>query len=321
MALQPARATGLEGKALSYDEIACSQPFRFRIGPNKREFIIHSALVTAQSPALDRLVNSDFKEAKDGHVELDNVDEDTFTRFIEYAYTGRYPKTEAYDPEPAPEPNGHASSGDSQLARREDGPVAESPEPQAEAPPAEAEVPIEAESTPSDWPWDLPPSKKKKKVTRVVMFKGLSKKFAKMVAGLEAEAGSDETCQVQGRLTTNPLLVHARIFVFADYWGITKLRDASLQKLGRALNEAIVVKRDVVRARIADLVEYCFVEARPDELQQLVILYAASRLPFLWVSERFREIYGDNKELSIGLTGAIIEVGTNEKEALSSLRS
>lgn len=70
--------------------IASSVPFRFLVGPNQREFTIHSALLSHQSPVLDKLVNGGFAEAAEKCVKWDSVDEDTFVRFWQYAYTGKY---------------------------------------------------------------------------------------------------------------------------------------------------------------------------------------------------------------------------------------
>lgn len=67
-----------------------SVPFRFVVGPIKREFWMHRAIVAAQSPVLDRLVNGEFREAKDLHAELESVDEKTFYFFWQYAYGGDY---------------------------------------------------------------------------------------------------------------------------------------------------------------------------------------------------------------------------------------
>lgn len=70
--------------------IASSVPFRFLVGPNRREFTIHSALLSHQSPVLDTLVNGSFAEASEKCVTWGSVDEDTFVRFWQYAYTGKY---------------------------------------------------------------------------------------------------------------------------------------------------------------------------------------------------------------------------------------
>lgn len=81
---------------------------------------MHSALVSAQSSAFDRLVNGAFNEAAEFHAELEAVSEETFILFAQYAYTGSYEllgieskftektKTTAqpatFEPEPQPEP-------------------------------------------------------------------------------------------------------------------------------------------------------------------------------------------------------------------------
>ncbi|KAK0705596.1 hypothetical protein B0H67DRAFT_687730 [Lasiosphaeris hirsuta] len=70
--------------------ITHSMLFRIYIGPQKREFAIHSALMADQSAAFDQPVNGSFKEARDFHVELDDVDEETLLCFFQYAYTGEY---------------------------------------------------------------------------------------------------------------------------------------------------------------------------------------------------------------------------------------
>lgn len=67
-----------------------SKPFEFVVGPNKRVFTIHSALVASLSPVLERLVNGDMLEAKTGSVVWEHVDEQTFVRFSQYAYMKTY---------------------------------------------------------------------------------------------------------------------------------------------------------------------------------------------------------------------------------------
>ncbi|KAK5995644.1 hypothetical protein PT974_04059 [Cladobotryum mycophilum] len=48
---------------ISAETIASSIPFRFLVGPNQREFTMHSALVVHQSPVLDVLVNGKYTAA------------------------------------------------------------------------------------------------------------------------------------------------------------------------------------------------------------------------------------------------------------------
>jgi hypothetical protein len=60
------------------------------VGPDRKSFIVHAALVADHSAPLARLINGSMCEAKDGIVILDDVDEQTFIRFCEYAYMGDY---------------------------------------------------------------------------------------------------------------------------------------------------------------------------------------------------------------------------------------
>lgn len=70
--------------------VAKSKPFRFLVGPHGREFTIHSALVAAQSPYLNTLVNGPFEEGNEGVVKWESVDEEAFLCFWQYSYVGDY---------------------------------------------------------------------------------------------------------------------------------------------------------------------------------------------------------------------------------------
>ena len=65
-------------------------PFLFSVGPEKKEFTVHSALVAQQSPTLAALVNYGMKESLEGYASLPQHDVETFVRFIEYTYTGDF---------------------------------------------------------------------------------------------------------------------------------------------------------------------------------------------------------------------------------------
>lgn len=88
--LNPAFPTRLN---ISSTSIASSKPFRFIVGPEQREFTASAALIAHQSATLRTLIYGNFCEARNGCVTLDWVDEYTFTRFIQYAYTGDYDAT------------------------------------------------------------------------------------------------------------------------------------------------------------------------------------------------------------------------------------
>lgn len=51
---------------------------------------MHTSVIAHRSPAFAALVSGDFKEAVDGSVEWDDIDELTFTSFWQFAYAGNY---------------------------------------------------------------------------------------------------------------------------------------------------------------------------------------------------------------------------------------
>lgn len=269
--------------------------------------MIHSALVASQSPAFERLVNNiNFKEGQGCHADLENVEEETFIRFFQYAYTGKYDEGEVEPP-----------------------PVDDEP-----TEPIGPEPPEPVTSVEDSWGFGASSSSKKKKVVksgwaldepaptratpkgiydqtcRTIVFEALAQKFVKKVSKLAVEVSTTNKIQVGGPATSNPYLLHAKVFVFADYWGVPGLKEVSLCKLGSALQDVgLLVNTKCVRDRLVALVEYCYDEPRPEELLSLVHLYAAFRLPQLWESVKFQELFGDYKELSIALMGAVVKSG------------
>ena len=87
---------------ISASSILSSKPYRFLVGPQKREYVVHASLVAAQSPALGALVHGKMKEAVNGCTVCEDVSEKTFSRFGQFLYTGNYEGEEPFEP-PAPE--------------------------------------------------------------------------------------------------------------------------------------------------------------------------------------------------------------------------
>lgn len=67
-----------------------SDLFTFYVGEEKEKFVVHSRAISATSPYFDRLVNGSLSEAQSRSAELEDVDPDTFIRFLEYAYRRDY---------------------------------------------------------------------------------------------------------------------------------------------------------------------------------------------------------------------------------------
>lgn len=78
-----------------------SQLIRFIVGSEKKQFTIHSAVLTKLSTERDSMAIMQTLENKgEGNtsITLEDVDVDTFIRFSEFAYTGDYTTA---DPEKA----------------------------------------------------------------------------------------------------------------------------------------------------------------------------------------------------------------------------
>jgi hypothetical protein len=67
-----------------------SKQFVFFTGPNKEEFSVHQAPIEKLLKPLKDLITGSMAEACDGQATLSDADPDTFVRFRQFAYTGRY---------------------------------------------------------------------------------------------------------------------------------------------------------------------------------------------------------------------------------------
>ncbi|KAK3943386.1 hypothetical protein QBC46DRAFT_377696 [Diplogelasinospora grovesii] len=79
------------------EEILSTQPFKFLVGPDLKAAFIHRGLVSQLSAPLRALTTGDMKESHEGCVTWDDVDEDVFARFAQFAYTGAYANFEPTD--------------------------------------------------------------------------------------------------------------------------------------------------------------------------------------------------------------------------------
>ena len=68
--------------------IYASAPFKFIIDGNP--LYIHAELVSQNSKPLNRMINGYMSEAQEGFAVMKDVDEGTFVRFIQWAYSGYY---------------------------------------------------------------------------------------------------------------------------------------------------------------------------------------------------------------------------------------
>ncbi|KAI1094077.1 hypothetical protein F5B19DRAFT_84604 [Rostrohypoxylon terebratum] len=87
-----------------------SMPFKFVVGPNRREFFVHTNALTEISPVLRALIAGSMNEAIEGTAVLADINEDDFARLCEYAYSRDYrvPVPDSDPPELPVRPEGSA---------------------------------------------------------------------------------------------------------------------------------------------------------------------------------------------------------------------
>jgi hypothetical protein len=229
--------------------------FRFSIGPEKREFTMHRASVARLSPALAALVNNtNFKEAREGHVVLEEVEEQTFIDFLQYAYTEDYDE-EAPTTAPVPTSTSRNNGG-----------------------------------------------------------LRINKHFV-------AQENAAEGKRRQAKR-------HAKIYVFADYYGITNLMNLALCRLDLALQYVVkelkkepdTAKEDpnTAKEREAEgfiaLLRYCYDNAMPERLRSFVVLQTDVVVEELWMRKSFVELLEEHGELSTALIGALVKGRKQEKD-------
>ncbi|KFY46960.1 hypothetical protein V494_00253 [Pseudogymnoascus sp. VKM F-4513 (FW-928)] len=251
-----------------------SPQFTFGIGENNVRVTVHAAAIAKQSHALDALINGPMKEAQTRIVRFEDVHEDTFIRFCQFAYTGDYePPVFIQRPE-----SGFQEKDSSQwlpptIDTNEPGEVAEEPEPEPAPEPAVAE----AEPVYLSFGVKRPKKNKKSPKSRVLRDSFETKTFDVETPWLSAE----RRCEVRQNSCaeedyTPVFLGHARLYIFADKWGIESLKALSLHKLHKTL-----VTFTPYAARlgdVAELVRYTY-ENTPDfahgmdDLRSLVMDY------------------------------------------------
>ena len=129
--------------------------------------------------------------------------------------------------------------------------------------------------------------------------------FTRRVSALHVSDEAPYLVTLVRRVPGNIFLSHAKVFVFAEYWGVTRLRELSIQRLGKLLEATELTEAKV--EDVAALMEYGYDEPRPEELTSLLLLYSASKIDKLWKSERFRKVVSTHGELAISLIGTMAE--------------
>jgi hypothetical protein len=213
-----------------------SKLFKFIVGDKQTVFNLHADIIAKQSKALDVLINGPMSEALVGGVTFDDVDEGTFERFCQFAYHGDYATPECTGTAPPQ----NTRTGGARMKTVVDGPEDDDLEDDAES---QAETAGKSDDEDED---DT----------------GLSK--AERLRELLDEKDFD-TSAIDDAFTspcmilynehdwedyTPVFLGHARLYVFADKWGITNLKSLTLSNLHETITEFTLYSK-----RRTDIVE------------------------------------------------------------------
>lgn len=248
--------------------ISASKLYRFLIGPEKREFNIHAAIITQMSPVLAVFVNgTEFKEAREGQAELKDVDEKMFTLFVEYAYTGDYKPSF---------PSSQDLDSDSELVRS-----------------------YKRRRTSQDkWRNEDASGRHYWQTFDAIVESYRPRSYTEALKKVPAVWTAD---------FPNILLDHARLHIFADCYQIASLMRMSLFHLGRELQKANEQPAQKVSVEaIVSLLEFSYAEPRPRELRSLVAKYTTCSVERLYKDAGFKKLLNSHVELGADLVQEMV---------------
>ncbi|KAK2616507.1 hypothetical protein QQS21_000550 [Conoideocrella luteorostrata] len=275
-----------------------SPTFKFLIGPEKREYVLHSTLVAKQSSKLNMLINGPMKEAEEKCVTWSDTNEGTFIRFCEFVYKGSY--------------------SEGKVTKR---PIEKDIELELDEADDNAVPPAPSSDPPSGPLPDLPPTPRElHRVLPTVV--GDSKEHLDHKGDrLRAKLGSlYPRMRPKRRMLRNTpeddcsemFLSHAQIYVFADYHCIDALQELALANLRQALTEYKVHKESC--SDVTQLLSFSFEstaeadkKTRTDQLRCLVSLFAACNIEHLWNDAEFQDFTRENRDFSCCLIEAMLE--------------
>ncbi|KAK8068121.1 BTB/POZ fold protein [Apiospora saccharicola] len=269
-----------------------SGPFRFLVGPEKTEYMMHAELVASISQPLKVLVTGSMVESCRGVAEWPEVDDATFMRFFQFAYSGNFQDEE---PEERPTPAEPPALGEPPAPREYD-----EPEPQL----VEAFIGRPRRNRIQANPFSFVEAPVEKKTT-------LWESFTEMYPPLESQTSGWPLPDQNPVLDfTRVFLAYARLYVLADEKDIQGLAALSLRRLHHILKHFNLQGHGP--DSIASLAEYCFENTcdkggAQDELRRLVCLFSASKLKILWTSQSFRRAFVEIGDFSIGVVGMLVE--------------
>lgn len=251
---------------MSLSRILLSRPFRFVVGQEGVEIIVHEEAVASQSTALSTLVRGQMSESTAGVATWKDVDQETFIRFAQFAYTGDYSILSI-------------SALKKPIKKGED----------------EVLSTVQYEE---DFLWGSPAVKKKKSTSRKGQLETSTQSSLQALNYplLRPRSNFADTCDspvMDGPKedVSEALLSHVSLYILADQWGVESLMRLSLFKLHKSLvmleldGSKVSCIVELVRAGYAGTVDR---ESPIDELRELICQYIAANVEVMSFEDEFK---------------------------------
>ena len=265
--------------------------FHFLVGKHQKTMTVHMIPIAEQSAALASLVSGSMKEARIGTVTWEHVDEETFARWAQFLYTGDY------------SPASCVIAADPATCFEE---TSSSPEPQADALP---DLSLDQ--------WSFQELSKAKQPA----WKGGESSERCRFHDLANPIPSVSKISNKSKIRPNGssiedyspvFLGHARLYVFAEKWGIESLQTLALHKL-----HATLCKYKPYQERYGDvteLIKYTYQNTPTresiDGLRALVTKYVAQEQRQIAKSEPCLSLVEDEGSFARDLLSMVLELGS-----------
>lgn len=101
----------------------------------------------------------------------------------------------------------------------------------------------------------------------------------------------------------NITLAHARLYIFADYYGITELASIALSNVHHILWKVSIPENDKLL-----IARFCSKNIFPQTLRDMFLTYIGSRMGKLWRNSRFQTLLQEDRELEHEIFIKVMEV-------------
>ncbi|CAH0003108.1 unnamed protein product [Clonostachys byssicola] len=255
--------------------VASSGQFRFFVGPDAKEYTIHSDLVALQSPVLNALVGGGLSESITQSVKWDDIDEPSFLSFWEFAYTGDYDVSDV----------AYSGSGSNDPSSSDDDKEATDGQDESSSSGDEYGHEDEAECE-QQGVWGIQGlfSSKARNLHRPAM------------TWSEYVLGTEYPQDVKAGDYAGAVLHHARVYILADRYAINRLMNLAIHKLGTVMKNC--ARPEDKTQGIMALLQLCYTDFVPDRLTRLATHHAADIILHLWELEEFHGLLDTHATLS-----------------------